>query len=463
MNRITRKSCLFAIIFASLFVTHALGAAIHPPRQPHNVKPFHNGNLELQRRANEPFFEIDVKSLNTNSPISELCKKDLHVIESSHDLFHLQNQCEFILGSLKVTNYDSNILDLNSLRAIGGDLIIQDSPELIRIQAGNLNKIEGLFQLQGLTSLVSVEIPTLKFCQSLEWKVVPILNYVSMDSQNIEIIKDIVISDTSLANIENFNKVQEIDTFNINNNRFLETIHSNVKTIRGQFSVHANAKELELEMPHLREVENITIRDTSLVYLPQLTKVKSSLEFIENYFYELNLNNLQKIGGTLGIINNVNLIKVNLENVTDIQGGLMIADNESLEDITFLPNLKQIGGAIFFEGSFKDIMFDSLKLVKGSAFIKSSSNVLDCNKWTNPSNGRSIIRGGKFTCISGKKENTLNVKQDGTIIEKGYKDLTQEGEDSKKRVISKYANSANPSMQLDLLLFGICLVAMLLF
>lgn len=216
-------------------------------------------------------------------------------------------------------------------------------------------------------------------------------------------------------------------------------------------------------MPHLREVENITIRDTSLVYLPQLTKVKSSLEFIENYFYELNLNNLQKIGGTLGIINNVNLIKVNLENVTDIQGGLMIADNESLEDITFLPNLKQIGGAIFFEGSFKDIMFDSLKLVKGSAFIKSSSNVLDCNKWTNPSNGRSIIRGGKFTCISGKKENTLNVKQDGTIIEKGYKDLTQEGEDSKKRVISKYANSANPSMQLDLLLFGICLVAMLLF
>lgn len=75
MNRITRKSCLFAIIFASLFVTHALGAAIDPPRRPHNVKPFHNGNLELQRRANEPFFEIDVKSLNTNSPISELCKK----------------------------------------------------------------------------------------------------------------------------------------------------------------------------------------------------------------------------------------------------------------------------------------------------------------------------------------------------------------------------------------------------
>ena len=144
------------------------------------------------------------------------------------------------------------------------------------------------------------------------------------------------------ANIENFNKIQEIDTFNINNNRFLETIHSNIKTIRGQFSVHANAKELELEMPYLREVENITIRDTSLVYLPQLTKVKSSLEFIENYFYELNLNNLQKIGGTLGIINNVNLMKIDLENVTDIQGGLMITDNESLEEINFLPNLKPV-------------------------------------------------------------------------------------------------------------------------
>ncbi|CAI4037549.1 hypothetical protein SMKI_03G0220 [Saccharomyces mikatae IFO 1815] len=462
MNRIIRKGQLFVSILASLLVTQTLGAAIDLPKGPHNVKPFHGDQPELQRRENEPFFEIDVKSLNANSPISELCKKDLHVIDSSQELFHLQNQCEFILGSLKVTNYDSNILDLNSLRAIGGDLIIQDSPEIIRIQAANLNKVEGLFQLQGLTSLVSIEIPTLKFCQSLEWKVVPILNYVAMDSQNIEIIKDIVISDTSLANIENFNKVQEIDNFNINNNRFLETIHSNVKTIKGQFSVHANAKELELEMPYLREVENITIRDTSLVHLPQLTKVKSSLEFIENYFYELNLNNLQKIGGTLGIINNVNLMKIDLENVTDIQGGLMITDNESLEQITFLPNLKQIGGAIFFEGSFKDIMFDSLKLVKGSAFIKSSSNVLDCNKWTNPLNGRSIIRGGKFTCISGKKENTLNVKQDGTIIEKAYKDLTQEGEDSKRRAISKFTNSATTNARLNLLLLGISFVAMLL-
>ncbi|EJS44570.1 YCL048W [Saccharomyces arboricola H-6] len=462
MNCIFRKGQLLMIVLASLLVTQTFGAAIELPKGPHNVKPFHSSKPDLQRRAVEPFFEIDVKSLDENSPISDLCKKDLHVIESAQKLFHLQNQCEFILGSLQVTNYDSNILDLNSLRAIGGDLIIQDSPELIRIQAANLNKIEGLFQLQGLTSLVSVEIPTLKFCQSLEWKVVPILNYVSMDSQNIEILRDIIISDTSLANIENFNKVQEIDTFNINNNRFLETIHSNVKTIRGQFSVHANAKELELEMPYLREVENITIRDTSLVYLPQLTKVKSSLEFIENYFYELNLNNLEKVGGTLGIINNVNLIKIDLENVTDIQGGLMITDNDSLEDITFLPNLKQIGGAIFFEGSFKDIMFDSLKLVKGSAFIKSSSNVLDCNKWTNPSNGRSIIRGGKFTCISGKKENTLNVKQDGTIIEKGYKDLTQESEDSKRRVISKFTNSTTSTTQLNIFLLGICLLAMLL-
>ncbi|CAI4058249.1 hypothetical protein SUVZ_03G0220 [Saccharomyces uvarum] len=462
MNCIFRKGQLLASVLVSLLATQTMGAAIDLPRGPHNVKPFRSDQPHLQRRANEPFFEIDVKSLNANSPISDLCKRDLHVIDSAQELFQLQNQCEYILGSLQITNYDSNVLDLNSLRAIGGDLIVQDSPELIRMQAPNLNKVEGLFQLQGLTSLVSVEIPTLKFCRSLEWKVVPILNYVSMDSQNIEILEDIIISDTSLANIENFNKIQEIDTFNINNNRFLETIHSNIKTIRGQFSVHANAKELELEMPYLREVENITIRDTSLVYLPQLTKVKSSLEFIENYFYELNLNNLQKIGGTLGIINNVNLMKIDLENVTDIQGGLMITDNESLEEINFLPNLKQIGGAIFFEGSFKDVMFDSLKLVKGSAFIKSSSNVLDCNKWTNPSNGRSIIRGGKFTCISGKKENTLNVKQDGTVLEKGFKDLTQESEDSKRRLISKFTNSTAPNMQLNLVLIGMCLLSMLL-
>lgn len=355
------------------------------------------------------------KQYEKATPILEICRKQYQEITSSAFLTSLQSQCEIVMGSLRITSLDSNTIDLGNIEEIQGDLIIDDSPDVVSLSASKLNKIGGTFSLNSLTSLVTVNVPALTYAKVIDWRIVPILNNVNINS-NIKGLTSITISDSSLSSIDGFNNVKEIDVFNINNNRFLETLDSNIKNVKQQFSIHANAKELELRMPFLESAENITVRDTSSVYFPNLQKVSSSLEFIENLFTTLSLPNLESIGGTLGVIDNPNLNSVEFNNVSMIQGGLMVSNNSNLKDIDFFKSLKQIGGAIYFEGDFETTSFPELKLVKGSAFIKSSSDQLDCNIWTAPSGARSIVRGGQIKCASGKKEQVLSFDNEGTLV-----------------------------------------------
>ncbi|GCF00133.1 hypothetical protein ZYGM_003318 [Zygosaccharomyces mellis] len=397
------------------------------PRLPHNVRPHAN-------------------FLNNKRGLSELCRKDHHFIEASGDLRTLGLQCGNISGSVTLSNYQESVVDFGEIENIGGSLIIEDSSSIVKIQGRRLKKISGVFFIKNLTSLVAIELPELKYVNAIEWKVVPILTNAHLDD-HVEGLTSITISDSSLATINGFQKVDELGILDINNNRFLERINTNVKKVTKELRVHANAKELELELPELKSARNITIRDTSSIELPKLEKVDNSLEFIENQVSSLLLSNLRSIGGTLGIMQNNQLSNLDFGNVTDVNGGLVIANNTNLEKIDFLQQLKQIGGAIYFEGKFQDTDFPQLKLVKGSAFIKSNSVVLDCNKWITPLHGRAIIRGGKLLCISGRKQKTQNISQDGEVLDESEAGSNeQNGKDGgkgKNGVLSKITSSSS--------------------
>ena len=43
---------------------------------------------------------------------------------------------------------------------------------------------------------------------------------------------------------------------------------------------------------------------------------------------------------------------------------------------------------------------------------------LNCEEFTTPKNGRSIIRGGKIECTSGMKRKMLSVDEDGNVLGK---------------------------------------------
>lgn len=411
------------------------------PLFPHNVRP-HKNFLNHKRGPGDSI------SMEGRNSLPEICRKDHHFIEASGDLLALGIQCGNISGSITFVNYEDSIIDFSDLESIGGSLIIENAASVVMIQGNKLRRIGGAFIIKNMTSLVAIELPYLKHVNAIEWKVVPILTTARMDD-DVEDVNSIIISDSSLAAINGFQKVKKLEIFDINNNRYLEIIKANVESVTRQIRVHANAKELELELPQLMTAQNITIRDTSMIELPKLEKVENSLEFIENHFSKLALPNLKTIGGTLGIMQNNMLSNADFGNVTDIQGGLVVANNTRLEKIDFLQKLRQIGGAIYFEGKFQDTDFPVLKMVKGSALIKSNSVLLDCNKWTTPVNGRAIIRGGKVSCISGRKQKTQNISEDGKVLDEtetgGNNDESKD--QNKNGLLSRLTSSGNSSFK----------------
>lgn len=393
------------------------------PILPHTMQPY--GDVKSVKKDSIEAYSSFNKNASTApsdneefekpTSIAELCKVNDHYIESSGDLYHLQLQCDIITGSIHFKDYNEAIIDFGKIRKIQGSVFVENCSSLVKIEGQNLEKIDQTFLLRGLTSLVSIDLSNLRETRVIDWRVLPILSEAILSDQ-FNGLTSLTISDTSLPVIEGFKNVEDVDVFEINNNRFLESVKANLKHVRQKLSVHANARETELELPRLLSAENITVRDTSLVYLPKLEEVGSSLEFIQNHFSELRVSSLKSIGGTLGIIDNVNLKAADFNNVSDIQGGLMVSNNTRLEKIDFFSSLKQIGGAIYFEGRFSDTDFQQLKLVKGSAFIKTNSETMDCSKWTTPKNGRSIVRGGKISCISGRRQKAQSVNQDGTVL-----------------------------------------------
>lgn len=391
-----------------------------------NINKIEYTNID-SRKDNTHSYEIDKRSIDNSTTQKNIieCPMDNIIIERTSDLAILDH-CNTINNDLIVTQeFTDNIIDLRLLQTIKGHFIVEDCNDLIKIRAPLLTHIQGNFILTSLTSLVMLELPNLKEVNSLEWKILPILNQIDIHP-NIMIKQTIIISDTSISNLDGFNQIKQLDTFNVNNNRFLETIKVSLSQVNNQCTIHANSKDLIIELPFLTRVENMTIRDAHSVWVPNLKYVNTNLEFIENGFMDLDLTTLQTVGGTLGIIDNQYLSNLNFNNLTDIQGGLMIDNNPRLDKIDTFHNLKTIGGAIHFDGSFKDTDFPNLKLVKGSAYIKTTSDEMDCNKWIRPQNGRSIIRGGKIKCTSPKKHNSISLDENGKIIDVQENDIVND-------------------------------------
>lgn len=356
---------------------------------------------------------------NNLASLSDACKKEENIIETRNQLHELQKQCKILLGSLVFDKvYNDNKIDLEGITQIQGHLVVRDNSKVSSIRADYLNTIGGDFVLSNLTGFSSIDTPALNFIENIDWQVVPIMGNLKF-GDNLQNVTSVTISDTSLTNLDFLSKLHNIEIFDVNNNRFLEYISSNLETITEQLRVHANADDLELAMPRLGKAHNISVRDSGSVRFPELREVSSSLELIDNTFKELNFSKLQKVEGTIALFSNDELNRMDFNEVTGIGGGLMIVNNTELNEIDCFDQLRQIGGAIQFEGTFSNLSFPKLKLVKGSAYINSPKGTFDCSPWTSPTDGRSIVRGGKVQCISQGKKNTLKVDEDGAVTERG--------------------------------------------
>ncbi|CUM68424.1 uncharacterized protein PRCAT00006147001 [Priceomyces carsonii] len=358
--------------------------------------------------------KTDVKPTFSLDSIPSHCKKDTFEFKTQGDVSSI-NGCEIIVGDVKVTDYKEPFLILEDTKYILGNFIVTNSPELIRIEAPNAISISKNFELKRLTSLSLVSFPALKSTKKLDWQVLPILSSVEF-GDDIKDLESITVSDTSLTGFSGFSS-DTLEILDINNNRFLDSINSSVARITSKLHIAANADDVTVSLPLLRVANNMSIHDVQQIDFGGLEEIDNSVSFINNHFGLLKLPKLKSIGGTLSILKNDKVNEIELPTVSTIGGGLMIVNNNKIDKINFLPKLSTIGGAIELVGSIKETTMKQLKLVKGSAKIKSTDKTFDCTKWSR-SEISAVIRGGKIECTNANNEKIVaNTPTDGGSID----------------------------------------------
>ncbi|CDK27007.1 unnamed protein product [Kuraishia capsulata CBS 1993] len=348
------------------------------------------------------------------SPEAEIdarCYKD-YTLKDAGDLWAVAD-CATVGGSLFLKNYQDNFVDFGAIKAITGSIWVENSSQLMSIRGDNLANVDGSIYFSRLTSLKSISLPKLDSVDNIELKVLPLLSELNFPTK-MKRLSSLVISDTSLVELTGF-VIDKLRILNLNNNRFMEKITSPVKEITEQLLISANSKDTKVSLSSLAWANNVTMRDIGTIDLGNLQVVESSAEFIENTFTSLKLPKLKNTGGTLSIIENVNLKEVEFPSMTDVAGGLMIEDNPQITRLNFFPSLSSIGGAIKFSGNFVETNLDKLKVVKGSASLETASD-FDCSQWISNGVGQ-VVRGGKIECSSGQGEaqTTLVSDKDGVL------------------------------------------------
>lgn len=303
---------------------------------------------------------------------------------------------------------------VSGLKKIDGSLTIKNATQLSKLELSDLEEISDKFEINVATIINRLSAPKLQKVGKINWITLPALSGLNFDNKITE-CKEVTISDTGLNSLEGIN-VKKADKFDINNNKYLEEVHVDVKSVTNSLDISFNAKQVSASFPQLQWANNITFRDVSDVFLPNLTAVNSSLGFINNTVKGIEVPKLKEMGGSLSIVSNEKLSNVSFPKLTKIDGGFQVANNTKLKSILGFPKVKTVGGAIDFDGKFNAAQVPSLELVKGGVHIDSSSDKFNCTAW-DKKHKDGDIHGDKYVCKA--KKHSTSVKLTGSATTGG--------------------------------------------
>lgn len=302
------------------------------------------------------------------------------------------SSCNALRGTLNVAG-DLDTAAIANVRAIYGSLIVNNATSLTSFSADSLTTITGQLSMTDLTVLSSLNLGDLASVGSINFITLPALEQITFGT-GISDIESLYISDTSLSSLEGFNIIN-VETFNVNNNRYLNSIDSQLESVSQALEVSYNSEDVEVSFDSLKWANNITFRDVSSVSLANLSTVNSSLGIYNCKMDSFNATGVEQIGGYLSINNNDGLEEVGFPSLSSVGGGLVIANNSELTDVAF-DRLRTVGGAVNLVGNFTDVEMGSLRTVRGG-FVIDSRGDLNCDAF-NRLDRQGVIQGDRYVC-----------------------------------------------------------------
>ncbi|KAL8876923.1 MAG: hypothetical protein Q9198_004964 [Flavoplaca austrocitrina] len=353
-------------------------------------------------------------------------------INSSEDADAISS-CETYDGDVIISSEASGQLSLNGVERISGDLRCTNASQLTAINADQLSQIGGIFDLEELQIMSSLQMSALVGVNQIRWIALPALQSLNF-AQGVARANQVYISNTGLTDLAGI-ELEQVAAMDINNNQYLRTINVNGLTnVTQSLSFSANGMNLEIEFPNLVNAANLTFRNVSSISMPSLSEVPGSMGFYSNAFESFAAPNLTTAGNTIAFVDSPSLTNISFPSLERIGGGVIIANNSELTSLVgAFDSLETIDGDINFYGTFEAVSFRSLIDVKGASTVyTSSSNTSICDLFEGAKDNQ-IIK-GEVTCVT-ESDNTAG---NGSTTGSG----NGSGRNNQNAAVSNFAYSA---------------------
>ena len=245
-------------------------------------------------------------------------------------------------------------LNIDGVKKISGNLTVTNAINLSGLTLSSLESLGG-FELGGLTVLTTLSCPKLTSVGTLNFTALPALQQLDFTT-GLKQSTSVLITNTGLSSLGGIASLQQVDTFNVNNNQALTNITLNVTSIKKSLDIEANdgfISGLSTSFPSLQTAQNMTFRNCSDVQLPSLANVSQDLGFYGNSFTSFTAPNLTTAGG-LVFVDNTALTNISIPQLTSINGTYQIANNTQLKQINGFTKLSVVTGALDFSGNFTE-------------------------------------------------------------------------------------------------------------
>lgn len=218
------------------------------------------------------------------------------------------------------------------------------------LSAPDLESIGKTFKLNGLITLTTLSFGSLTEVGAIDWAALPNLQALSF-AKGVSKAGSVSITNTGLTSLNGIS-LDTVGDFDITANPALSEVNVNdITNCTGLLNFAANSEKLKVSLPNLQSGRNMTFRNTSSVSIPSLKSLTGQLGLFGNYFEDFAAPNLTTVGD-LVFDNNDALTNISLPVLKTVNGGFQISKNEKLKEITGIPKLETVTGALDFSGNF---------------------------------------------------------------------------------------------------------------
>lgn len=244
----------------------------------------------------------------------------------------------------------ANTITLEGVREIKGSLTCDGGANITELSAPDLETIGDDFTLTGLSGLNNLKFDSLKEVGAIKFDSLAHLSKFAF-TKGVSKAKSVTITNTFLTTLEGI-ALDSVETLYIANNIYLKEVDVNqMKKATGDVNFSGNHKNLKISFPNLKEAQNMTFRNASSVSIPSLKSVSGGLGFYSSYMESFQAPNLTEVDSALVFNDNVALTNISLPLLKEVGGTFQIANNTQLKQITGIPKLETIEGALDFSGN----------------------------------------------------------------------------------------------------------------